>query len=750
MAFLGNGMAEYAPVRKKAEAAGGITAGDLTGGLAAMLVALPSAIAFGLIIYAPLGQAYAGRGALAGIIASALLGIMAPLFGGTPRLISAPCAPAAAVLSVFVAGAVSGGSVEPDMVPVYIGLIACFTGIIQVVAGLAGGGTFIKYIPYPVVAGYLSGVGILIFIGQVPGFLGAPKGTALLQAVAMTHLWRWESIVIGAVTVIVMLVSPLIIRAVPASIAALGSGIACYFLITAFNPRHPGIENNPLIIGRIDASAADIASSVMHAFHSVAGVRGDAIAAVMLPALTLGVLLSIDTLKTCVVLDVLAGTRHNSNRELFGQGIANISSALCGGIPGSGTMGGTLVNVYSGGTTRFSGIVSGVSALAVLLLFSRFIAYIPLSSLAGVLLVVGVRMIDRKSFHLLRHRSTVFDFAVILAVIVAAVSMSLIAAAGVGIALAIVLFLREQIRFPVVRRLVSGSQTFSKKNRLTSEHAIIEEKGKQTLVIELQGQLFFGTTDQLYTEIEPHIGERRYFILDMRRVLSVDFTAANMLTQIKRKISESGGMLIFSSVPVSVPTGQNVRGYLETLGFARESHEVLFFEDLDAALEWVEDEYLREAGADSITHHAYDLSEFSFFRGASAQALSTLRQSVEERTYCCGEKIFRRGDAGGEIYFIKRGAVRIALPLSMGTAHHLSTFGRGDFFGDMSFLDREPRSADAIAEDEVELYALDRERFDRIAAQYPEIAGIFYNRLAYEISRRLRLNVIELKALEEN
>jgi sulfate permease, SulP family len=723
--------------------------GDLFGGLAAMLVALPSAIAYGIIIFSPIGPEYASRGAVAGIIGSVVLGLLAPLIGGTPRLVSSPCAPAAAVLSVFAMETAGAGIVPREMIPLFIAIVAFGAGLIQLVAGAVRGGTFIKYIPYPVIAGYLSGVGILIFWGQLPKFLGNGAG-GVLALLSAPSLWRWESLLIGSATIIVMLSLPRIIKAIPASIAALATGILCYFILALFNGDLLSLKDNPLVIGSIHGSLADLGGAAAGNFSSIASLSPSDLAGLLVPILTLGVLLSVDTLKTCVVLDVLTGSRHDSNRELLGQGIANMASAVCGGAPGSGTMGGTLVNIFSGGVTRLSGLIAGLWSLAVLLLFISFIAWIPVASLAGVLLVVGVRMVDLKSLQLLRHRSTVFDFLVILAVVVSAISMSLIAAAGVGIVLAIALFLREQLRFPVVRRKIFGNQIFSKRSRVASEHAILEKKGGATLVIELQGQLFFGTTDQLYSQIEPHIKECRYFIFDMRRVLSVDFTAANMLTQIKRKIVENGGQLIFTSVPLSVPTGQNIRQYLETLGFAPHEGRVSFFTELDGALEWVENEYIFDSACVTADDRPLKLSEFEFFSGVSEQALTTLLGNIQDKSYSDGSKIFRFGDAGGNIYFLKKGMVRIELPLGDGTMHHLASFARGDFFGDMSFLNMENRSADAIAIGEVELYTINRETFDRITGQYPEVGQVFYYRLAYELARRLRQNLTELKALEEH
>ena len=173
-------------------------------------------------------------------------------------------------------------------------------------------------------------------------------------------------------------------------------------------------------------------------------------------------LLSIDTLKTAVVLDALTRSRHDSNRELVAQGLGNVASACVGGMPGAGQMGATLVNLASGGQTRVSGVIEGVLSLVAFLALGTFIAWIPVGALAGILMIVGFRMIDRHSVHLLGSPWTVLDFIVIVAVVAVAVGYSLIAASGVGIALAMFLFIREQLSSTVIRRKMDGGTRFSK------------------------------------------------------------------------------------------------------------------------------------------------------------------------------------------------------------------------------------------------------------------------------------------------
>lgn len=723
---------------------------DILGGFAAMLVALPSAIAYGLVIFAPLGSSYTAMGAVGGIIGSVVMGLTAPILGGTPRLISAPCAPAAALLSMFAAEVLSTGSVPVEIIPLYITVIAFGAGIVQIISGAAGGGTFIKYIPYPVVAGFLSGVGILIFTGQLPKFFGIPVGISAMHGLINPSTWNSNSLIIGAVTIAVMFVGPKIIKVVPASIAALSSGIAVYFFLGIFDPKLMSLADNQLVVGSINAGPSEILNRICENFTSISNIGISSLGILVVPIVSLGILLSIDTLKTCLVLDVLTGHRHNSNRELFGQGMANVLSSIAGGMPGSGAMGGTLVNYYSGGKTRLSGMFEGIFALAALVLFARFIQWIPLASLSGVLLVVAVRMIDSKSLRLLRHRSTIFDFAVILAVVLSAVFLSLIAAAGVGIAFAIILFMKNQIRYNVVRKRSFGNNVFSKKKRPASEQKILEERGGETLIVELQGQLFFGTTDQLYSELEKFIGKCRYFILDMRRVHSVDFTAANMLSQIRKKICEKDGMIAFASVPQSVPTGQNVRAYLEDLGFDSSLEGALFFNILDDSLVWAEEEIINEAIPGFHHRKPLDLSEIEFFSGISEETMSFIRQFSNEKNYSRGERIFSMGDKGDEIFFVRKGTVRIETPTASGAFHHLGTFGRGSFFGDLAFLDRRSRSANADAVSDVQLYVLNRDLFDTIAKDRPVVARIFFERLSLEISDRLRINVKEMISMEEN
>lgn len=724
-----------------------IQTGDLWGGTVAMLVALPSAIAFGVSIYFPLGASQAAQGALAGIIGAITLGLIAPALGGTNKLITAPCAPAAAVLAGFALEFMQGGG-DFAAAMLLFSLVGISAGLLQMVFGAIKLGQLIVYMPYPVVSGYLSGVGLYIVAGQVPKFLGTPKGLHFWEALATPLAWQWQGMVVGVVTILVMIYAPRITKRVPEAILGLVAGVGAYFLLGLADPALFVLDGNPLVIGALVQSGGSFVDALAGRWQSIMEIGVAQIQQIAVPALTLAALLCIDTLKTCVVLDALTRTRHNSNRELIAQGLANFTSAIFGGLPGSGTMGATLVNMTSGAQTRMSGVVEGVMALAVFLLLGSLISWVPVAALAGILMVIGVRMIDRHSFSFLKHRSTVLDFAVVAAVVITSLTVSLIAASGVGIVFAALLFIREEVGGTIVRRKVYGNQIFSKRVRSDQEMALLAVQGDRVVVVELQGSVFFGTTNQLSLAIEPELKTRDYVILDMRRVQSIDVTAAHMLEMFEDTLAERHGFLIFSQLPTSLPSGRDMEQYFNQVGLVRPHSAARVFPEFDEALEWVEDRLIKEAALDRDDEKALELSELDLFKGRKPETLAALDQCMEKRFCQAGDTIFSRGDSGDKLFIIRRGSVRIMLPITDRLSHHLGTFGRGAVFGEMGFLDGQARSADAVAFTDTELYVLSRQRFDLIADEHRKLALNLMEGLARMLANRLRYTDVELRVLQ--
>lgn len=723
--------------------------GDFWGGLAAMLVALPAAIAFGVTIYSAIGPGYSALGALAGIIGATVIGLVASVLGGTDRLISAPCAPAAAVLSAFAIELVHQG-VAPATIVLMLPMLGILAGMLQVLFGFVGIGRLIKYVPYPVVSGYLSAVGLIIIGSQLQKFVGAPAGTPWWQAAISPWMWDWRGLVVGLVTVVAMVVGPRLTTRLPGTILGILAGGLAYFALALQDESLQQIAGNPLVVGALGAQGQDYFAAITERWHDIGDLRLGQVGALLGSALTLAALLSIDTLKTCVVLDQMTRSRHDSNRELVAQGIANVASSAVGGIPGAGTMGASLVNLSSGASTRASGLVEGVAALVAALILGAFIAWTPVATLAGILMVVGFRMLDKEPLRFVESSATVLDFGVVVAVIVVALTIGLIAASAVGVGLAIILFLREQIGGSVVRHKYYVNQISSTWYRPESEMRILEQKGDQGVVFELQGSLFFGTTQQLYGQMEAELKTRSFVILDLKRVQSVDVTAAHLLHQIRDTLAERGAMLLLSGVRELLPNGRNLREFLDQIGVTGDSEAVRVFPERDSAIEWVEDRLLGEReDSPQEPEIPLQLQEMELFKHRKDETLVDLENRMQQRIFAAGETIYSRGESGDCIYLIRRGAVRIFVPIGAGRIRHIATFGRGDFFGGLAFLDGSPRGNDAIASAETEVYVLSLEQFSKLADEHKRVAYTLVTEIARTLARRLRYADKEISMLQE-
>jgi SulP family sulfate permease len=296
-----------------------------------------------------------------------------------------------------------------------------------------------------------------------------------------------------------------------------------------------------------------------------------------------------------------------------------------------------------------------------------------------------------------------------------------------------------------------GDQISSKQHRLPAEKQVLKENGGLVTACQLQGSLFFGTTDQLLNELEDDLKKSRYVILDMSRVQSVDFTAVHMLQQIEAALRDRNGRLLFAGLPASLPTGRHLETYFRQLDLITPTRKVPTYATLDEAVEWVEDRILEEAHATAaVDDRPLGLHEMDLFSGCNDETVEILQESARSVTCNRGEAIFKTGDAGDELFLIRKGLVRISLPLAGGGHYNITTFARGDFFGDMAFLDAGTRSADATAVVPTELFAISRRRVDDTAREQSDAATRLFAALARALAIRLRHADSELRALHES
>jgi len=499
--------------------------GDLTGGLVAGVVALPLALAFGV---------QSGLGAIAGLYGAIAVGICAAIFGGTATQASGPTGPMTVVSAALVAASIEiTGSLEAAM-PIII-LTFLLGGIFQIVFGFLNIAGYVKYFPYPVVSGFMSGVGLIIIILQLFPFVGldSEKSTWLVMQdlPRLFSDFNWQALVLGVITIIVYFVFPYITKAIPSALVALIFSSVLSFLLKWDVP----------IIGEIPSGLPSLQVSGLFS------IDASAYALVLEYALVLAVLGSIDSLLTSVIADNMTKTKHNSNRELIGQGIGNSIAAIFGGIPGAGATKGTVININSGGRTRLSGATHGLFLLAVLLGLGKLAAFIPLSVLAGLLIPIAFKIIDVKG---LKHLLVVprADAVVLIIVLLITTFGSLIQAVGIGLLLASLLFMKRASDIGEKGMEVGTLAGFDGEKPWQDEKEFYEAHKDKVYIKHLYGPLFFGFTSHFQDEIASIPEQVKALIIRLDRVPYIDQSGLYALENAVLDLEQRGIEVLLTAV----------------------------------------------------------------------------------------------------------------------------------------------------------------------------------------------------------
>lgn len=466
--------------------------GDVVAGLTVGVVALPLALAFGITT---------GLGAAAGLTTAIVAGLVAGILGGSNVQVSGPTGAMTVVLVPLVA------RFGADAV-VIVGVLA---GVLVVAAGVFRLGRVLSYIPWPVVEGFTLGIAVIIFFQQIPAALGVAKpdgdNTAVVAArsvAASVDHGSLDAIALVAIVVAVMVVAPRLHRSLPASLlavvaATVVAGVAGWDVAT---------------IGALPSSLPTL--------HLPTVAIGD-LSTYLGPAFAVAALAAIESLLSAKVADGMAdGAHHDPDRELFGQGVANIAAPLLGGMPATGAIARTAVNVRAGARTRVAAITHAVTLIVVVLVGSGLVARIPLAALAGVLMVTAVRMVERHNITAVL-RSTRSDAIVLILTAVATVAFDLIVAVEIGVAVAAVLALRNVARTTAVAETPVDFEVDD-----TAERELLRE---HIVAYRIDGALFFGAAQRFLTDLTA-ISDVRVVILRLPDLQVLDATGAHALGEI--------------------------------------------------------------------------------------------------------------------------------------------------------------------------------------------------------------------------
>ncbi|MCB0546546.1 MAG: SulP family inorganic anion transporter [Phaeodactylibacter sp.] len=505
--------------------------GDFFGGLTAGIVALPLALAFG---------EQTEMGAIAGLYGAIAIGVLAALFGGTPTQISGPTAPMTVVSAVVIADAITyAGSLETAF-PI---IIATFflAGMIESLLGLFRLGKYVKYIPYPVVSGFMSGIGVIIVITQIFPFFGvsAPQGGPMgtLRAIhEIPEIVNAYSVGAALVTIALIYLLPRLTRAVPSTLVALILvSLVAFFLL----PSGSILRLNSG--GPIPAGLPELHLGFLRVFLDL-----NHVVVIFEYAVTLAFLGAIDSLLTSIVADNITKTKHDSDQELIGQGIGNAGAAIFGGLPGAGATMRTVINANAGGKTKLSGIIAGLFLLVVLLGIGALVGHIPNAVLAGILITVGIGIIDYRG---LRHIRSVplSDAFVMIAVLLLTVFVDLLVAVGAGMVLSALLFMKK-ISDVVEHKTTSAPlKDFAREVPWRDEGNIIDEVGDRVYIKHLDGPLFFGFASRFQDMIKA-LPKIRTVVIRMDRVPYVDQSGLYAMEEAVQELQEQGILVVFTGL----------------------------------------------------------------------------------------------------------------------------------------------------------------------------------------------------------
>ena len=735
--------------------------GDLAGGMTSAVVALPQTITIGALAFAPLGQDYLTVGILAGFYCSIVSGLITTLTGAIPFSVGGPRSSFSLVMALILSTLLaaytdlygSGSAMTLSGITHVLGitfLAVLFAGIIQVILGVSGIGAYIKFIPHPVVAGFMNGIAFLILVSQLPFLAGFTHHVAWWDLQDIAASMRPATAVVGLFTFAVIWGCNRFVPRVPGPLAGVALGTAFYYLLQAVFPH---LALGP-VVGPVppEFPKPTLAPEFWKLLFDP--LTWTLLLKILPSIAVLAVLGALESLMCAVAVGQISGRRPQANRELLAQGASNIIGSMFGAVFSGSTTSRTVLNYQMGGRTRVSGATHALVMLMALMTAPWWVAHLPHVVLASVLAFIAVTMFDgwtrqlvKRLSHRQVHREVWTNVAIVLLVTVATVAFNLVVGVLAGVIATAIVFISKSSK-TVVRRIQFGNRRHSLRLRSPEKTNFLRENGQEIVVMELEGALFFGTADQLALEVESLPRTTTYLILDCKRVTEFDATGAHILQQISRRLMKTGRRLLLSYI---TPTGPNGK-FLGDMGVKGVIPVELWFRDTDYALEWCENRLVGRAFPDDETIAEMSVARMGIAHNFTPEETSVLAAALERHTYAPGQYLFREGDKGDKLFVLAQGAITIKLPLRAADpdaeSRRLVTLSPGVMFGEMVLVESRPRSADAVAEEYSVVYSLARDDLEHLFLSNPRLATKLMRNVSRLLADRLRTTTEELRAAE--
>ena len=705
---------------------------ELLGGTVGSLSVLALPLTLGLLAFAPLGAAGVGVGVAAAFVCIVLGGVFYALLGRAAMPAGGPTSATALILASLVAQLAADPALAPSTaqgvatVVALCGATVVLSGVLQVAMALFGVGRLSRFVPQPVLAGFMNGVAVLILLAQLPLLMGhAPGGPTGWQAILQ---WQPGALALGLATAVLLWQAARCWPRKPIMLLALLIGTGLHLALGQALPQVPWGAS----IGTLPNDLA-MTQALFELMHGAGpSLLGRHAAAVVGTAVVLALIGALECALNNLAMEQEYSTRHDPRRELWAVGCANIAAGALCSLPVVAVRARAVATLQAGGHGRGS-LFAGSVALGLLYMHGRpLLSALPLPVLAGTMLVIALKLIDSWSSRLVaqwwageRSRDLWLSLGVVALVFAATIWQGFAAGVGLGVLLSMVVFFVRMNRSLVRHRCTAAARP-SRRVYPAAVEQRLQPLREQVTLFELEGALFFGSGERLQAEADTLPPDCRCLVLDLRRVANIDETGAVALQQLGLRLRRRGVELLLAGLAPRSPQAQALHAYAASgPGWP----------DADRAVEAAERLLLGDADLPSEV----PLDQTSLLQDLDAAQREMLAERMPQRRLAAGEPLFQQGDAADCLYVLTRGSISIvSRPDAGGRTQRYLSISPGMIFGETAMLDGAGRSAGAVADTEATVHVLSQQDLGLLAQQQPGLALQLYRNIAVHLSQRLR------------
>jgi sulfate permease, SulP family len=713
-------------------------------GLVVGLAILVPVVSYPSLVFSGPLQAFSGIGVGLGLLSALVLTMALVVGGSVGGTVGVAHSEPAIVLAVIAASVVNdlrAVAAEDHVLPTVMATVviaAAAVGAVFLLLGTLRLGNLIRFVPYPLIVGFIGGMGWLLIGGAVQVSTGLPLAIESLPwLVEPASIIRWlPAFCAGAFLWFLQRSRP---RALNVPVTAFGIVAAFWAVMLASGTPMAALAADGWMLAPVPPFGSWLSTPPQAVFFEIDW-------AIVLDhwpqILTLVAVSLMGVLMQASVIEIAARSDVDLNRELRALGVGNLVCAMLGSLPGYHSLGVSLLSFRSGRLARAIGLTVGVMMAAILCFGGAAVAYVPKLVLGALLFYVGLDVFMGALLNVHLRRAWA-EFAVAMLVFATVAFVGLLQGLAIGVTAGIVLFVVKYSQVDVVRRQTSAVEHHSKVVRSARSRSVLNELGDRVLVLELQGYIFFGTSNLLVNRIRGRIsGEGAapplFVLLDFRRVTGIDSSVSLSLGKLIQYGRTHGFTLLATGLPLAL------RPPFERLA-AGEQGSIRIFSDLDHGLEYCEDQVLASATGTAAPPEA-TLEQQLRQAGGSNGDIAALMRYVDRHTYAKGEPLICQGEASRDLFYIERGSVTIRLILHDGRQVRLRTMGAGTVVGEIAVYLQRPRCASVVADGETVAVRLTGEALASMHERDPGAAALLHAFMARQLAEKLVASTQEVAA----